>query len=51
MESAKAYVEDIPIKSESKSVKILSDVVILGQKIFCPDVIVKIIMMSEGSNF
>ena len=51
MESAKAYVEDLTIKSESKSVQILSDVAILGQKILCLDVIVKIILMSEGSNY
>ena len=51
VESAKKYEEDLPIKSESKSVQILSDVAILGQKILCLDVIVKIILMSEGSNF
>ena len=51
MESAKAYVKDLPIKSESKSVQILSDVAILGQKVLCLYVIAKIILMSEGSNF
>ena len=51
VESAETYVKDLPIHFKSKSVKILSDVATLGQKVLKSMVIRIIIEMSEGSDF